>query len=92
MPEMLGTRRFGEPHRFPHVVRENENEQQREVKEIAMNVLHDEWKGIFAQISLSRLADSAGGWVGPKCFVVSAAVVVTGEPKTRRRPQNQKGR
>ncbi len=37
-----------EPHRFPRVVRENENEEQREVQEIAMNVLHDERKGIFA--------------------------------------------
>jgi len=87
---MLGTGNIREPHRFPSVVRENDNEHQREIKEVAVNVLHDQWKGIFTRISLSRLANSTGGWVGPKRFVVSAAVVVTGEPKTRRRPQNQK--
>src|ERR1700730_15298778 len=47
--EMFCSGRIREPHRFPGVVPENETEQQREVKKIAVNVLHDERKGIFAQ-------------------------------------------
>ncbi len=84
--EVLCTGRIGEPHRFPRVVRKNENEEQRKVQEIAMNVLHDERKGIFAQVSFPRLADGAGGWIRPEPFVISTTVVVTGEPKTGWRP------
>ncbi len=89
--EMIRTRCVRKPHRFPRIVRENENEQQREVKEVAVNVLHDERKRIFTEISLSRLTHRTGGRVRPKRFVISAAVVITGEPETGGRPQNQKG-
>ena len=84
--EMLPARGVGKPHRFPHVVRENQNEEQRKVKEVAVDVLHDERKGIFAQISFARLADGASGRVSPKSLVISASVVVTGKPKARWRP------
>ena len=81
-----------EPHRSPGIVSENKNEKQREVKKVAVDILHDERKGIFAQISLTSLGNGASGWVCPERFVVSAPVVVTGEPKPARSPQNQKGR
>lgn len=84
--EMLPARGVGEPDRFPHVVRQDQNEEQRKVKEIAMDVLHDERKGIFTQIFLARLAHRASRRVSPKSFVISASVVVTGKPKTRGRP------
>ena len=47
-PEMLETGCVPEPHRFPSVVSEHKNEQQRQVKEVAVNVLHKERKRIFA--------------------------------------------
>src|SRR6516164_3420396 len=90
--EVSSTGLIREPHRSPGVVSENENEQQREVKKVAVDILHDERKGIFAQISLPSLGNGASGWVCPECFVVSAPVVVTGEPKAPRSPQYQKGR
>ena len=56
-----------------------------------MDVLKDERKRAFAQISASRLTDGAGGRIGPEGFVVRAAIVVTGKPKSARRPQDQQG-
>ena len=38
------SRRVGEPHRFPCIVREKNQKDQREVKEGAMNVLDDQRK------------------------------------------------
>src|SRR5690242_17375388 len=48
-----------EPQRFPKIVRQDHQEQQREVKEVAMDVLDDERKRSLAQIFLARLADGA---------------------------------
>ena len=83
-------RGIDEPHRFPDIVGENENENEREVEKIAMHVLHDEREGTFAEIGFARLADGAGRRIGPERFVICAAVIITGEPESARRPKNQK--
>src|SRR5205814_10040797 len=54
-----------------------------------MNVLHDKREGTFAQISLAWLAHRTGRRVGPEGFVVGAPIIIAGEPKPARRPQNQ---
>src|SRR5437016_3129668 len=65
--------RIAEPECFPNVVAQNQNENEREIQEIAMHVLHDERKGALAQISLARLAHRAGRRVRPERFIISAA-------------------
>ena len=87
--EVLSGRRIGKPKRLPNVVARIDNENQREIKKIAMDVLHDEREGTFAQIGLARLAHRAGRRVGPECLVVGAPIIITGEPKPARRPENQ---
>ena len=44
------------------------------------------------QIALARLADGAGGRIGPERLVVRAAVVVAGEPEAAGHPQDQQRR
>ena len=41
-----------EPHRLPHVLREHEQEQQREVQEVAMDVLQDQRERVLAEVRL----------------------------------------
>ena len=77
-----------EPERFPNVVAQDQNENEREIQEIAMHVLHDERERALAEIRFARLTDSAGGRVRPESFVIRAAIVITGQPKSARRPQN----
>ena len=58
-----------------------------------MNVLQDKRKPSLAPITLTRFADGARGRVCPERFVICAAIVITGETKTGRRPENkQRGR
>ena len=77
-----------EPERFPNVVTENQDENEREIQEIAMHVLHDERERALAEIRFARLTDSARGRVRPECFVIRAAIVITGQAESARRPQN----
>ena len=88
----LSGRRIGEPHRFPDIVREHENEEEREIEKIAMHVLHDERERTLAEVSVARFADRAGRRIGPESFVIGAAIIITGEPKTARRPENEERR
>lgn len=76
--EVLCTRTVAEPHRFPCVMREYEDEQQRDIKEVAVNILHDQGEGGLTGIPYSRFANGARGWVGPKCFVVGTTIIITG--------------
>src|SRR6266568_1510585 len=85
-------RYIDKPEPFPNIIGQDQNEDEREIKKIAMHVLHDEWERTFAEISFPWFAHCARRRVCPKRFVVSAAVVITGEPKSARRPQNQKRR
>ncbi len=82
----------GEPHRLPDVVREEQDEHQREVQEVAMDVLQDQRETNARPVALARLADRAGRRVGPERLVVGAAVVVAGEPEQPRRPEDQQRR
>ena len=78
-------RRRREPHRLPHVVGEHEEEDDREIEEVAVDVLDDERERVLAEIALARLADGARRRIRPERLVVGAAIVVTGEPEAARR-------
>ena len=58
--------RIGEPHRLPRIIYKKEDEQDRQVKKVPMNVLHDEREGIFAAIGFPWFGYGAGGRVGPE--------------------------
>ena len=64
---------------------------QREIQKVAMDVLKDQRERALAEIVLARLADGAGGRVGPERFVVCAAIVVAGEAESAGRPEDQHG-
>src|SRR5687768_11468817 len=71
------------------VVSEDDDEQKRKIEKVSMNVLDDQWEPALTAVIMSRLADRASGRVRPEGLVVGAAVVVTGESKTARRPQDE---
>ena len=77
---------IGKPARFPNIVGENANKDDCEIEKITMHILHDEREGTFAPVSRARLTDCAGGRIGPEGLVISAAVIITSEPETTRRP------
>ena len=77
-----------EPESFPNVVTQNQDENEREIQEIAMHVLHDERKRALTEIGFARFTNRAGGRVRPESFVIRAAIVIAGQPKSARRPQN----
>src|SRR5437667_5809845 len=77
-----------EPESFPNVVTQNQNENEREIQKIAVHILHDQRERTLTEISFARFADRARGRVGPKCFVIGAAIIITGEPKSARHPKN----
>src|SRR5438045_1781265 len=81
-----------EPERFPNIVAQDQNENEREIQKIAMHVLHDERKRALAPITFPRFADGARRRVSPERFVIRASIIITGQPKTARRPQNQQRR
>ena len=64
----------------------------RHIKKVAVDVLEDERKISFAQITFARLADGAVDRVGPKRLVICAAIIIAGETKSAGRPQDQKRR
>ena len=80
------------PQAFPNVIREIDQEQHTEVQEVTVNILHDEREGPFTQIEFAGFADGAGRRVGPERLVICAPLIITGKPKTARRPQKQKRR
>ena len=77
------------PKRFPHVIGEDQNENESEIEKIAVNVLHNQRERTFAQISLSRFPDRACRRISPERFIVGAPVVVTGQTKSTGRPKDQ---
>src|SRR5207248_11439112 len=64
------------PKRFPHVVGKQNEENQREIKKIAMDILQNERKGAFAEIGLERLHNCAGWRDWLKSLVICAVVIV----------------
>src|SRR5205823_396475 len=88
-PEPRHARRgIGEPASAEDVEGEDDEEEEREVEEVAVQVLEDERKLLLPAVAVARLADAAGGRVGPEAAVVGAAVVVTGEPEEAGRPED----
>ena len=90
--ELHAARAVGEPERLPHVARQEEQEQHRDVQEVAVDVLQDEREGPLAQIALPRLADGAVRRIGPERLVVRAAVVVAGDPEQPGKRQDDQRR
>src|SRR5579863_10113341 len=80
-----------EPAGVPDVVGKDHEEDQGQIEEIAVDVLQDQRKRALAAILLARLTYRAGRRVSPEGLVVRAAVVVTGDAKASRRPQDQDG-
>src|SRR5207302_7154631 len=78
-----------EPECFPNVVAQNQNEDEREIKKVTMHILHDERERALAPICVARFANGACRRVCPKRFVISASIIITGQPKSARRPKNQ---
>src|SRR6266508_5604889 len=78
-----------EPESFPHIIGQNENKNERDVKKVAMHILHDERERALAKICFARLAHGACWWIRPKRLVVRAPIVVTRESKAAGRPKDQ---
>src|ERR1035437_6244913 len=68
--EMLRSRRIGEPHGVPGVPRKDEDEPDREIEEVAVDVLEDEREVAFAKVGLARLADGAIDRGEPERFII----------------------
>jgi len=68
MPKLLDAVRAGEPHALPGVVREEQEEREGKVEEVAVDILEDEREGALAEKSFARFADGAVGWVGQKAL------------------------
>src|SRR5476651_2151693 len=75
--------------RLHEVNEQQQDEDQREIQSIPVQVLHDERQTILAPVTLARLPNRTGKWVRPECFVVGAAVIVAGEAKEPRERQDQ---
>ena len=63
------------------VVNQKGPNQVGEPQEVAMEILQDQRKASFAEITLARLADRTRRRIGPERLVIGAAVVVAGEPE-----------
>src|SRR5215475_11280434 len=80
-----------EPEGVVSIAGENHDKNESQIKKITMNILNDQRKRSFAQISLPRLTDGARRWVCPKCFVICTAIVIAGDAETTWSPQDQHG-
>src|SRR5215467_10146198 len=79
-----------EEKRTKGVVPEKTEKKNRQIEEIAMDILENERKGSFAAIlAIRRFADCAGGRIEKKRAIVGFAVVITGCAKTQRPKQNE---
>src|SRR5947209_5672916 len=80
--EVSGAVGRGEPVAAPRVEREDDDEDERGVEEIAMHVLQDERQGALPEIARAWLTDGTARRIGPERLVIRAAVVVAGKAKT----------
>src|SRR5882724_9196837 len=75
------------------VVPKKNDEQNREIEKIAMDVLEDERKSGFPAIVATKwFTDGTSGRIEEKRAVVGFAVIVAGSAKTEGPGENQKGR
>src|SRR5205823_4239386 len=78
------------PKRRDGVVPKNDQKDNGDVKEVTMQILQDEGKTRFAAVPMGvRFADGASRRVKKESAVISFAIVITGRPKSERRPENQ---
>src|SRR5579863_2067567 len=77
------------PEGLPAVVSQDDDEGDREIQEVAMDVLENQREATLAPIGFARLANRACGWVCPEGLVISAAVVIAGEAEQARERQDQ---
>src|SRR5438067_1772643 len=84
--------RIDKPECFPNVDREHDDEEEREIEKIPVDVLHDQREGTLAQISLPRFADRARRRISPEGFVIRAAIVIAGQPQAAGGPENEQRR
>src|SRR5579871_254175 len=78
-----------EPARLPLVPNQKTPDDVGEPQKVAMKILKHQREPTLAQILVARLAHRAGRRVRPERLVVSAPVVITGEPETARDPKDQ---
>src|SRR6266513_6537097 len=78
-----------EPHRLVGVVAEDDQEHERRVQEVAVDVLDHQRQEPLAAITLAGLADGAVRRIRPEALVVGAPVVVAGKSKPRRKREDQ---
>src|SRR5258708_3287411 len=79
-----------EEERADGVVPKETDEKNREVEEVAMDILKNEGKSRFAAIiPARRFTDGAGGGIEEKRAVVRFAVVVARSAKAQRASKNQ---
>src|SRR5688572_29858227 len=87
-PETFTTLGIGKPHRLPGIPSQNKNKNHREVHEVAMHILKNQWKSIFTPIGFAGFTHGARNRVGPERAIVRAAVVITGGTKSTGCPEN----
>ena len=83
---------IGEPEGLVDVIAQHQQEQERNVQEVAMDILHDQREGGLSPVSSAGLADRARGRIRPERLVVGAAVVVAGDPEDPGKGQDQQSR
>src|SRR6266481_1125887 len=82
-----------EKERADGVVPKKNDEQNREIEKVAMDILEDERKrGFPAIIAAGRLANGTSGRIEEKRAVVRFAVIVAGRAKAERSSENQQCR
>src|SRR5881394_1701358 len=74
-----------EEHRVVCIFGEDDQENERRVQEVAVDVLDHQRQESLTAITLARLADAAIRRIRPEALVVRAAIVVAGEPKAGRK-------
>src|SRR5215472_3884994 len=70
-------------------MRQQKKKHHCKIEKIAVNILQNQGKGALAEIRLAGFPDRAGRRVGPKRLVICAAIVITGQAESARRPQNK---
>src|SRR6185369_10649171 len=88
---MFGLVGIHEPQTVPGIARQDDDENDGEVHEIAVDVLDDEGEITFAEVAFARFADGAVGGIGPERLVIRAAIVVAGETKSAGSPEDKEG-
>ena len=82
----------GKPERKPRIITKNENENDRQVEEVTMNILEDQREVAFPKIRLPRLAHRAIHRVHPERLIISAAIIIAGKAESGGNPHDQEGR